>query len=193
MLRETLSAMRALDYPFAIPDRSFVYAAGQVLDPGEVKVDLSDRTALLAYGSNASPEVLERKLAADPDPVLLLRAQLHEFDVVYSNHVSAYGAVPATLQPSPGTAVPVFVSYLTTAQLESIALTEPNYDLTRLEGIRVELDDGGMLDELDAYISRHGCLLDVNGFPIALDAIAARPRTFPVLSQRQAQELIARR
>lgn len=193
MLRETLSAMRALDYPFAIPDHSFVYAAGQVHGPEEVEVDLADRPALLAYGSNAAPEVLKRKLAADPDPALLLRATLHEFDVVYSNHVSAYGAVPATLQPSPGAEAPVFVSYLTAAQLELIALTEPNYDLTKLRGIHCRLEDGRTLGDVDAYLSRHGCLLDSEHSPLALAAIQVRNRAFPELTQREAQRLIAYR
>lgn len=181
--------MRALDYPFAIPDRSFVHHRGEVRDPEEVEVDLTDRTALLAYGSNAAPEVLDRKLAGDPDPVLLARSNLLGYDVVYSNHLSAYGAVPATLHASPGTEATVFVAYLSTAQLELIALTEPNYDLTRLERVRCELEDGGRLSEIDAYVSRHGCLLDADGSPTALAAIAARDRCFPVRSQEEAQAL----
>lgn len=181
--------MRALDYPFAIPDRSFVHHRGEVREPGEVEVDRSDRVALLAYGSNAAPEVLDRKLAADPDPVLMMRATLLGYDVVYSNHLSAYGAVPATLHGSPGTEATVFVAYLSAAQLELIALTEPNYDLTRLEDIRCELEDGGRLSEIDAYVSRHGCLLDSDGSPVALAAIPARARRLPVRSQAQAQAL----
>lgn len=183
--------MRAIDYPFAIPDRSFVYADGRVRAPEEVAVDRTARIALLAYGSNAAPEVLDRKLAADSDPVLLLRARLDDFDVVYSNHVSAYGAVPATLQPSPGTAATVFVAYVTTAQLELIAMTEPNYDLTELRGIHCHLDEGGTLTELGTYLSRHGCLLDPAGSPIALAAIPARGRRFPVRTQAEAQALLA--
>jgi hypothetical protein len=185
--------MRALDYPYAAPDHSFVYSRGLVLRPEEAELDLTDRTALLAYGSNAAPEVLERKLAGDPDPALLLRATLVDFDVVYSAHVSAYGAVPATLQPSLGTRATVFVAHFTTAQLESIALTEPNYDLTRLAGIRCELEDGRALSEVDAYLSRHGCLLDDAGSPLALAAIAATGRTLPTLTQGEAIELISSR
>lgn len=183
--------MRALDYPYAIPDRSFVYAAGRVQRPEEVDVDVAGRTALLAYGSNAAPEVLDRKLAGDPDPVLLLRATLADFDVVYSDHVSAYGAVPATLQPSPGAAATVFVAYLTAAQLELIALTEPNYELTKLEGVRCRLDDGKTLSRVEAYLSRHGCLLDGDDSPIALAAIQTAGRVLPTMSQRQARERFA--
>jgi hypothetical protein len=185
--------MRALDYPYAIPDHSFVYAGGRVRRPEEVDVDVAERTELLAYGSNAAPEVLDRKLAADPDPVLLLRAALVDYDVVYSAHVSAYGAVPATLRPSPGTEATVFVAYLTTAQLELIALTEPNYDLTKLEGIRCRLAGGGTLSEVGAYLSRHGCLLDGNGSPIALTAIEASGRTLPEMTQREALQQISGR
>jgi hypothetical protein len=177
----------ALDYPYAIPDRSYVYAAGRACRLEDVEVERSGRTALLAYGSNAAPAVLARKLAVDPDPVLLLRASLHGFDVVYSAHLSAYGAVPATLHASPGTVVRTFVAYFTAAQLELIAPTEPNYDLTMLRDVDCRLDDGTALREVAAYLSHHGCLLDGAGSPIALAAIEARGRVLPELSQRQAQ------
>ena len=52
-----------------------------------------------------------------------------DFDVVYSAHVSPYGAVPATLIESPGTTAPVFVLHPTPEQHALLTASEPNYDL----------------------------------------------------------------
>ena len=103
---------------------------------------------------------------------------LRDFDVVYSAHVSPYGAIPATLQHSPGTEVSVHVLHLDERQLDAIDAAEPNYQLVRLEGISLELDGGhGRLEAVDAYVSRHGCLA-VEGRECALAALRARGRTF---------------
>ena len=191
MSRETLSAMRALDYPFAIPRRSFVFIGGEARELAEVDVAAPVRPPLLAYGSNAAPEMLRRKLGDDPAPALLLRAVLRDFDAVYSDHVSAYGAVPATLGASPGAELPVFVAYMSAAQRELIAASEPNYELRRLRGVECRLeDDGEVLSELDAYVSRHGHLPGEGGAPLALSAIPARGRVLPEVDQAAAQALI---
>jgi hypothetical protein len=106
---------RALDYPYAAPEL-----------PADPDPDLAGRTPLLSYGANASPEALARKLASLPRPELpVLRAELQGFDVVYSAHVSPYGAVPATLLESPGTTAPVFVLHPTPEQLALLTVSEP--------------------------------------------------------------------
>ncbi len=107
---------------------------------------------------------------------------LRDFDVVYSAHLSPYGAVPAALQHSPNTEVSVHVLHLTGDQLAAIHATEPNYLLCRLEGIRLELDDGGRLEEVDAHLTRWGCL-SVNGAERALSAVRARGRAFAQLGE----------
>lgn len=175
---------RALAYPYAIPSRSYVLAAGRALDPGSAGVDLADRVALLAYGSNAAPEVLGRKLGASPDPVPLTRTVLRDFDVVYSAHVSRYGAVPATLSPSPGTEVAAFVAYLTAEQLELVSATEPNYDLARFDRPSCTLERGDAPAELRVYLSRHGSL-SLDGSEVALAAIEASGRRLPAMSQAE--------
>ena len=134
---------------------------------------------LLAYGANRSREGLERKLGATAPPVAVVHGWLRDCDVVYSAHLSPYGAVPATLQHSPGTEVSVHVLHLDDRQLAAIDVAEPNYRLVRLEGISLELDgDHGRLEAVDAYISRHGCLV-LEGGECALGAIRARGRVFP--------------
>jgi hypothetical protein len=177
-------------YPFANPGRSFLQLGEQALELPAAGPDLGGRMPLLTYGANAAPEVLARKLAALPElPLPLIRAELDDFDVVYSAHISPYGAVPATLQRSPGTAVTVFVAYPTPEQLRLLSATEPNYELRRLTRIVCRLDIGETLAEVDAYLSRHGCLL-AGETEIALAAIPARDRVFPPMDQAEARELI---
>lgn len=174
---------RALAYPYATPGHSFVLAAGRVLELPEAGPDLRGRTALLAYGSNAAPEALIRKLAAIPDvPLPVLRAELSDFDVVYSAHVSPYGSVPATLRRSPGTTAAVHVVYPDSEQLPLLAATEPNYELSRLWSISCRVDAGLTLTELDAFVSRHGCL-SVASAALALAEIEASGRRLAATSQ----------
>jgi hypothetical protein len=180
---------RALGYPYAIPSRSFMQVGDRTLDLEAVDVDLSARVPLLAYGSNAAPEVLARKLGANAEPVPVIRAALAGFDVVYSAHVSAYGSVPATIQPSSGTEPTVSVAYLTAEQLRLISGTEPNYELKPLRGVSCRLEDGNLSGDIFAYLSRHGCLL-VGGSEVALVEIAARDRRFPAMSQMQVLERV---
>jgi hypothetical protein len=179
--------VRALDYPYGIPSRSYALVDGEAVDLDRAKVDVAGREALLAYGSNASPEVLARKLAAAPDPVPVVRTSLRDFDVVYSAHVSPYGAIPATLARSPGTEVKAFVTYLTGEQLELVSATEPNYDLARFDRPSCTLDGGAAPAELSVYLSKHGALL-VDGREVALSEIEAEGRRFREMTQRQIQE-----
>jgi hypothetical protein len=160
---------RALTYPYATPGRSYLYREGRAEELPE-DFDRGGRTPLVSYGANAAPEALALKLAALPgEPLPVLRSELHDFDVVYSAHVSPYGAVPATLLESPGTVVPVFVLHPTAEQRALLTATELNYDLAEAGG-------------LEAYRSKHGCL-ELDGSPVALAAIRSRGRTLPELDE----------
>jgi hypothetical protein len=180
---------RALGYPYGPPPEPFVQLGHQTLDPSEFDIDRDERTPVLAYGSNAAPKVLSRKLALSDQPVLVVPARLSGFDVVYSAHISPYGAIPATLQHSPGTEVRIHVIYMTPAQIGVISATEPNYEPRLLEGIDCRLEDGEELDEVSAYISRHGCLL-VDGSEVALSAVRASGRTLAAIDEPEAMELV---
>ena len=150
---------RALTYPYATPERSYLYRDGRTEElPGDF--DRSGRAPLISYGANAAPEALALKLAPLPgEPLPVVRSQLRGFDVVYSAHVSPYGAVPATLLESPGTVAPVFVLHATAEQRALLTATELNYDLVTVAG-------------MDAYRSKHGCL-ELEGSPVALAAVRA--------------------
>jgi hypothetical protein len=183
---------RALAYPYAPPAGSFVQVGERTEPVPPGGADLSGRRALLSYGANAAPEALTRKLAAlEPRPLPVLRAELTGFDVVYSAHVTRYGAVPAALVPSPGTTVSVHLVFPDGEQLAALAATEGrNYELQRLADFTCELElgDAGP-DEIDAFISVHGPLLRDSG-PIALAAIPARARRFPALTTPEVIDLV---
>ena len=178
---------RALGYPYLAPRQPFAQLGHRTLDPAEVDIDREERTPVLAYGSNAAPQVLSRKLALSDQPVLVVPARLVEFDVVYSAHISPYGAVPATLQRSPGTEVQVHVIYMTSAQIGVVSATEPNYVPTFLGEIECRLEEDGDLSEVSAYISRHGCLLR-DGSEVALSAVRATGRAFAAMSEPEVIE-----
>jgi hypothetical protein len=180
---------RALGYPYRAPSGPFIQLGHQTLDAAELEIDREERTPVLAYGSNAAPRILSRKLALSDQPVLVVPARLREFDVVYSAHISPYGAIPATLQRSPGTAVRVHVIYMTDAQIGVISATEPNYEPELLEGIDCRLEEGEGLTEVSAYISRHGCLL-LDGSEVALAAVLANGRTLAALSEPEVMEQV---
>jgi hypothetical protein len=161
---------RALAYPYATPDRSYLYRKGEALELPPGGPDLAGRTPLLSYGANAAPEALARKLAPLPGVEMpVLRAELEGFDVVYSAHVSPYGAVPATLLESPGTTAPVFVIHPTAEQRTLLTASEPNYDLVEVDG-------------METYRSKHGCL-EIDGSAVALTAVRSAGRTLPELDE----------
>jgi len=181
---------RALRYPYAAPRRSFVFVSGEARELPAEPLDLSGREPLLAYGANAAPEALARKLAALPERRLpVLRAELDGFDVVYSAHVSPYGAVPATLRESPGTTAPAFVAYPDADQLRLLSASEPNYRLTRLRDVTCRLETGDLPTEVDAFVSRHGCL-SLDGGEVALAAIAVAGRSLPALGEPAVLDLV---
>jgi hypothetical protein len=174
---------RALTYPYATPSRSYLYLKGTAEELPDGAPDLADRTPLLSYGANAAPEALTLKLASLPGAAMpVLRAEVEHFDVVYSAHVSPYGAVPATLVESPRTRAPVFVVHPTAEQLALLTAQELNYDLVRFSEVSCRLEDGTAVSELAGYRSKHGPLV-LDGSAVALAAVRSRGRTLPELDQ----------
>jgi hypothetical protein len=152
--------VRADGYPFGRA-RSTFFLGGAGDGP------LPAGRPLLAYGANASPEALERKL---PDmPVAALAGRLRGFAVVHSAHLSPYGAVPATLVPDPHADEEVHVLLAAASDEARLDATEPNYRRVWLRGIDLVIDRLGRLDAVEAYVSRHGPLVD-GGRPVALGA-----------------------
>ena len=141
-------------YPFPRPGYSFLYmdgealpllSLGESLEEAGVEVDgrcvpagtllrqrgidraapLGHRTPVLAYGANAAPERLRRKFAPIGKVVFpVVQARLHDFDVVHAAHISSYGAVPATIEHSPGTVCDIAITCLDDRELARMHETE---------------------------------------------------------------------
>jgi hypothetical protein len=197
---EKAALEQALGYPWVRPVGSYRLTSAGVellaeLSAGERESALGEYTSaasgrlpVIAIGSNAAPETLQRKFAHFPDEgdraVLALTGRLHDFDVGVAAQPAIYGAMPATLFPSPGTEVGATVLWVTPAQFTQLTWSELSYRLgrlrTRFEVEEVDLD----FDEVLVFVSRFGAFC-VEGGPVSLAAIPARGRTAPALTQEQ--------
>jgi hypothetical protein len=193
----TLIAL-ATGYPYEFPTCSYLFAdhARHPLPDG-LLAELTGRIPVIACGSNRAPEQLARKFQDWPLPLRIpvLCAKLAGFDVVYSAHFTRYGAIPATLHPSPGAIVDVAVQWLTPAELERMDETEGigiNYDRHHLTGIDLEIEGFGTIGAAETYLSRRGPLIH-QGAPVALAAIPCTGRTWPALDQCRVLDLTRRR
>ena len=131
---------------------------------------------MLFYGSNAAPAQLARKYENSSGNVVVpaVLGIAHGLDIVYSAHISPYGAVPATLIASPGTSLVVHVGLMDDEQVGVLDETEPNYRRRRLSGrdYAASLEWGEALDSYTVYLSRHGVLL-VDGAPRRVAGVRA--------------------
>ena len=161
-----MRGLRADEYPFGRAEGSF-FLNGAEAEPLDVDPALPP---LLAYGANASPLRLQAKLGAGAR-IAALAGTLRGWAIVHSDHVSPYGAVPATLVRQEGAVAAVHVLLLDDrARAESLDVSEPNYDRVRLTGLELEVERLGRLDAVDAYISKWGPLY-VHGQPVPLGSL----------------------
>lgn len=171
---------RAYGYPFAAPDEP-PDAPPPRLPAGSA--------AVLAFGANASRRVLAGKLGGAAASVGVLDARVSGVDVVYSAHVAPYGAIPATLHPSPGTTLVARLLVVAADALAVLDATEPNYVRGPLgPEARVEVPGLGPV-VTEAYASRHGELV-LDGAPVALAAVGAEGRALPARAQRDVHRAV---
>jgi hypothetical protein len=183
----------AKSYPFAAVPDSYLLRGGQAMPMPATPDQFSGRVPVIAHGSNRAPDQLRRKYGSTAE-IPVSRAWLHDYDVVFSAHVSRYGSIAANLHHSPGTRVEVFVTWLDAAQLARMHETELGgevYVYGRMTGIVLELAHGPAetISEAFVYISRRGCLT-AEGPPLALAAVAARARVHAALAQIGILELV---
>ena len=188
---------RALRYPFDRPGGSFTFhvATGTIVAIGRpAPSTIAGRTPILAVGSNAAPEQLRTKFAADgrTGEIPVIRVTMHDHDVVHAARISRYGAVPATLAPSAGTNVALHVTFLDDEQLEVMHGSESVGAGYVLDPVTPEVFDSPVPLRTDVltYRAANGPLL-VDGEPAALAAVTASHRRFTVLDQRQALDVVA--
>jgi hypothetical protein len=196
---------RALGYPWERPARSYLMRGTEVqlledLDEPErektIRAFARDRHPLLAFGSNAAPATLRIKFGHFPDEpdrtVLVVTGMLHDLDVGAAASPSVYGAVPAALFSSPGTAVRAAVLWVTPAQATQLTWSELTYRLGRLDQARFEVDEAHVeVDEVFGYVNRFGAL-HLDGAPVALAAIPATNRRARALTQEEVLGEVAR-
>lgn len=166
---------RARGYPYSIPAGSYTWRAGRV--EAFDAAARAGRTAVLAVGSNQSPEQLTRKFG-DSGEIPVQRANLSDFDIYYSAHITAYGAVPAMLQHAPGAQVTLSVNWLDDRQLDIMHRTElyaEKYRYEVIEDIALALDCGTGMDFVHLYVGVNGHLLH-EGEAVALAAVPATGR-----------------
>jgi hypothetical protein len=197
---EAGSFERAIGYPWARPQGSYLLTSAGIEVLAEMGAadrdrvverfagDGSGRLPVLAFGSNAAPEALERKLAHFPAEedraVLALTGRLHDFDVGVAAQPTFYGSLPATLFPSAGVRVHATILWVTSAQFTQLVWSEISYRLGRLR-TRFDVDASPTsFDEVLVFVSRFGAFC-VDGRPAALAAIPAQGRTAPALTQEQ--------
>ncbi len=187
----------ALAYPFPVPSGSFLFRAEAALLP-IAEADFEGRVPVLAYGSNRAPAQLQRKfagVAGRDGEVPVTGARLMDYDVVFSAHITRYGAIAATLSHHPGVSVELALTWLTPGQLRRMHATEGgNYPFGRLRGADLTLLDGpeGRVEEVSLYLGRFGCLAE-GGEALGLAAVPAAGRRLRALAQSEAQELLRRR
>lgn len=182
-------------YPGTVPAGSFLLDGDAVepLDRQTLAERLSalgvpamtERTAVLAYGSNAAPAHLAGKLvgAGEGQVVPVVAALARDVEVVYSAHITRYGSMPGTLAHAVGARIRVHVLFLDDAQRAIVDRTEPNYDVVTVGAVTSE--DGERLDGVVGYRSRHGETV-FDGSPNRLAEVPSEAAHHPARTQLEA-------
>jgi len=180
-----------LEYPWGRPAGSYLLRDGEVRPITDVDLAAftADRHPLVTFGANGAPHRLIERFAEFPEPadrdVLVLTGHLHDFDVGANIVPVPYGAVPAILFHSPGTAVRAAVLWLTPLQVETLVFAELGYRLGRLDQAQFEIDEVDVkIDAVFAFVGRSGALR-LDGEPVALAAVPARDRMARAMTQEE--------
>lgn len=198
---------RAIGYPWDRPRGSCLVTDEGVEDLSDMGArrrdelvsayvdESADRVPLLAYGANGSPARLALKLAHLPDghhEALIIVGDLEDFDVGAAAQPPMWSSMPATLIPSPGTAVRVAVLLLTPVQFTALWWTELSYRLGALRDITLTTDAAKEpINRVMLFSSRFGAYC-VDDAPVAMAAVSARNRRSTALTQLEILDAAAR-
>ncbi|MDH3229082.1 MAG: hypothetical protein OEN55_04745 [Alphaproteobacteria bacterium] len=183
---------RARGYPYAIPEGSYTWKGGAVAVFNQAA--RAGRTPVLAIGSNQSARQLTRKFG-DTGEIPVQRAQLADFDIYYSAHITAYGSVPAMLQRAPGAAVTLSITWLDDRQLgimHESELRAAKYRYAVIEDIDLALDCGSRLSDVHLYVGVNGHLIH-EGAAVAMAAVPAAGRRPKALTTAEVLEVVRQR
>lgn len=184
-------------YPFARPACSYLFAEGRMhpLSRNREK----GRLPVVASGSNAAPDRLLAKFGHDGGEIPVTRAVLHHYTVVFAGHFTRYGAIPATLAPYPKAATHVWITWLTTSQLEIMHRSEgvvgcrevvQRYDYVELDGLELHPECSPAIGRAGAYLARR--MLAPEGHPVRFAEVSSRDCSLKAWSQRLALRLAHR-
>ena len=183
-------------YPFSRPASSYLFTKGSM----QPLTDQAwrDRTPVIASGSNASPGRLAAKFGMH-ERIPVTRASLRDFAVVFAGHFTAYGAIPATLYRVDGASAEVWITWLTSSQLEVMHQSEgvigcreaeQRYDYVELNDLNVETDIGPPIGRAGAYLSRR--MLAPDGDPLRMAEVLASAPKLKAWSHPAALHLVAK-
>ena len=179
----------AKGYPYAAPEGCYLLLNGETrpLEGGSAEAArFEKRFPVIAHGSNRSPEQLLRKFGRDAE-IPVSRGVLADHDVVYSAHMTRYGAIAANLAHAPGVQVSLWITWLTDRQLQRMHETELGSDIYRyghLEAAAITLESGPYdgIESAGVYLGSYGYLCR-DGAPVGLAAVAADGRGHESLHQ----------
>ena len=175
---------RALNYPYAPIEADFLFTSGGIIELEDDSF-LNNRKAVLAVGSNRSPQQLLRKFGRN-ETIPVTKAKLRDYDVFYSAHIASYGSIPAVLGRSDGTLVDVSVTWLLPHQLERMHKTEAlgkSYDYGESSSLKLDLGNDRSAESIGCYLGRNGCA-NFEGSPIVLKEVNALNRKFISADQK---------
>ena len=205
----------ALAYPFAHPERSYVYlgdfgAAPLPEDPSDwsnigsaparmrramealQKFDFANATAVLAAGSNAAPLQLTRKYMIHEDhaasiAIPCLRVRVPNLIACYTRQMAPYGSIPTMIVRQQGAASLFYVNILDRHMLERMNHTEGLGSHYGLTELgRVSGSGFAPIEGMPI----HGYQAMSGHFPVRLHTTPAFDCDLPAIDQRGIQERI---
>lgn len=178
-----------------LDDSTLRLPGGEVMTARKLLTDLGlaaeiDRPLkpVVGYGSNPAPSQLARKFAPGSFEghavVPVMKGELRDFDVVWTPLFVGYGALPATIAPSPGTTVEVWVTWLDAAaeaRMDDSEGTGHLYAVVDLPPGSYRFD-GPDPETLAAYFACAGTLAP-GGTALAVAGVPAIGRSFRAVDE----------
>ncbi|WPZ35674.1 hypothetical protein T8K17_05900 [Thalassobaculum sp. OXR-137] len=183
---------RAMDYPYAAHPGPYLFRGGKA-EPLPADLDIARLTPVIAVGSNRAPVQLARKFERMETAIPVTRLVARHLDVVHAAHMAGYGAVPATLAPSPGTEVELWITWLDAPTMHRMDATEAvGVNYAREEQVlEIVAADGPAPERALVYNALRGCL-SFDGAMVPLAAVPASRRRSPAMTQRAVLERLHR-
>lgn len=187
----------AESYPYPRPACSYLFVKGRMHPLPRNHEE--GRLPVVASGSNAAPNRLLAKFGHDGGAIPVTRAILHDFTVVFAGHFTRYGAIPATLACYSKAQTHVWITWLTSSQLDIMHRSEgvvgcrevvQRYDYVELEGLDLHPERSPAIGRAGAYLARR--MLAPEGHPVRFAEVSSRDCSLRAWPQRLALRLAHR-